>query len=143
MARAVGRLLVSLVFLISILAADARPGWCPFAQPTPESEISVPYVAPETPATPEAPLQTLPDDASPPPAPSPPPSSSTGPKRPRAVREQWKPHWFSLVMLGLMALLLLLAPTLWMRVVYRRFDLPPELEPQTGAWSRIRRKQGR
>lgn len=131
------------MLLVSALLVGARPGWCGFDNPTPGSEITVPVVQPE--ATPEA---TPPPEVAPPPTPQATPDRVGQPSSPqkkprRGVREAWRPHWSTLLGLALVALVLLLVPAVWMRMVFRRFDLPPELEPHTGAFARVKRKQSR
>lgn len=137
MARAVARLVIAAVLVVSVLLVDPRPGWCPFDNPTPSSDITIPYIQPEATPTPETGPSPTPE-ATPDRGGQP---TSTQKKPRRGVRETWRPHWSTLLGLALVTLVLLFLPAVWMRTVFRRFDLPPELEPQTGAWARAKRKQ--
>ena len=139
MARAVARLTATVFLLVSVLLVDPRPGWCPFANPAPGGEVAAPAiptgVTPTPESTPPPEAQETPSAERPVVHPRPPQ------KRQRPARVAWKPHWLTLIGLALAALLLLLLPAAWMRTVFRRFDLPDELQPQTGAFTRSKRKQ--
>lgn len=137
MARAVIRLLLTAGFVASVLLGDIRPGWCPFVDPTPGQEITAPHVPPAvaptpTPTPPSFPRHTEAE------------RSFATPRSPKPIAsEPWRPSLATVLGLGTAVLLVLLLPAVWMRMVFRRFDLPPELEPHTGAFARVKRKQSR
>lgn len=126
---------LALALFLALLVADARPGWCPFAPQTPGQEVTVPELPPvETSPTPDPSLGEKRDGGRPAATPTP------RPRKP-VHRESWHPSLLSTVGISLLGLILLYVPSLWMRKVFRQFDLPPELQPRTGAWSREQRKK--
>lgn len=135
-------LLLALLVLAAALMGDARPGWCPFADPTPGAEVCVPHVAPPAVAPPPPPMVSYPSfdrakdvapslprcgDNSRPARTRPPASRDHAASATPATPSPWSDNPLVTTSAALLLLLLGVLPLLWIRRAATNPTLPADL----------------